>query len=167
MTPGSSDYATLDAWAGSLGNDDIIATAEQGRALVIALCRTFDDQLDAVQRRCLAVAGRFGDQCTAEELADWTVVKHRIGEETPRLISETRLPSVVHLPPDQARNRLVFAACVAEPGPVDWQLIEYLSLWAEDAEIPIEQCLDIFRDHIPRFDQAISNARASFGSMAT
>ena len=167
MTPGSSDYATLDAWAGSLGSGDIIATAEQGRALVIALCRTFDDQLDAVQRRCLAVAGRFGEQCTAKELADWAVVNRRIGEETPRLISETRLPSIVHLPPDQARNRLVFAACVAEAGPVDWQLIEYLSLWAEDAEIPIERCLNIFRDHIPGFDQAFSDARASFGSTAT
>ena len=167
MTPGSSGYAILDAWAASLECDDIVATPEQTRGLIIALCRTFEDRLDTVQRRCLAVADPIGDQSSAGELADWTIINQRIGDETPRLTSEARLPSIVHLPPDQARNRLVFAACVADSGPLDWQLIEYLSLWAEDAEIPPDQCLDIFRHHVSGFDLAISNARSPIDRIAT
>jgi hypothetical protein len=61
---------------------------------------------------------------------------------------ESRLPSIMRLPPDQARNRLVFAACVTDPGSLDGHLAEYLSLWAEEAEIPIDQCVAVFRAHV-------------------
>ncbi|MEO6214760.1 MAG: hypothetical protein ABIO86_01910 [Sphingomonas sp.] len=143
-----TSYADLDAWVSGFGDGHLAASPEQTRALLIGLCRIFAEKLDLAQLRCLELAGR-SDELDARDKADRELISRRIAQETPRLVPDARLSTIVHLPPDQARNRLVFAACVAEDGPLDWSLAEYLPLWAEDAEIPIDQCLAVFRAHVP------------------
>jgi hypothetical protein len=141
----------LDAWAGTLDIADVAATADQTHALLVALCRTFADKLDPIQLRCLEAAGVPRDARDAAQRLDHEQIFRRIGQETPRIMPEARLPAIVHLPANQARNRLLFAACVAEEGPLDWQLAEYLPIWAEDAEIPIAECVAVFRAYVPKF----------------
>ena len=143
-----TSYADLDAWVSGFGDGHLAASPEQTRALLIGLCRIFAEKLDPAQLRCLELAGRT-DERDAQDKADRAMISRRIGQEMPRLVPDARLSTIVHLPPDQARNRLVFAACVAEDGPLDGSLAEYLPLWAEDAEIPIDQCVAVFRAHVP------------------
>lgn len=149
MTARLASYADLDAWVGTLGEEDSAASPDDTRLLMVALCQTFADKLDPAQLRCLEAAGRLDDQSEGQDRADWETVNRRVDRETPRRMPEARVPSIVHLPPDQARNRLVFAACVTDPGPLDGQLAEYLLLWAEEAEIPIDQCAAVLRAHVP------------------
>lgn len=143
-----ASYADLEAWAGTLADGYAAAVPDDTRLLLVDMCRSFADKLDAVQLRCLAAAGRLNEQTGGQDREDWRTINRRVDREAPRLVPEARLPSIVHLPPDQARNRLVFAACVTNLGPLDWQLGEYLVLWAEDAEIPIDQCVEVFRAHV-------------------
>jgi hypothetical protein len=146
-----ASYADLDAWAGSFDVGQIIATPDQTTALLVGLCRTFADQLDVIQLRCLDAAMLPGSEPEVGVIADRKEISRRIGQETPGLVPGVRLSSIVHLPPDQARNRLVFAACVAERDPLDWYVAEFVALWAEDAAIPIAKCLSTFREHVPGF----------------
>ena len=146
-----ASYADLDAWAGSFDIGQIIATPDQASALLVGLCRIFADQLDSIQLRCLEAAILPSDEPGTGIDADRKEVSRRIGQETPRLMPGARLSSIYHLTPDQARNRLVFAASVAARDPLDWYGAEFVVLWAEEAEIPISRCLAVFRDHVPGF----------------
>ena len=144
MSPKLTSYADLDAWVSGFGDGHLAASPEQTRALLIGLCRIFAEKLDPAQLRCLKLAGR-SDELDARDKADRAMISQRIGQETPRLLPDARLSTIVHLPPDQARHRLLFTAWVAEEGQLEWSLAESLHVWGCEAESPTDQCVAVFR----------------------
>ena len=133
MTRNGAGYEELNLWASRLPDDVVVADAGEVFELVRSLCREIADELDDVQKRCLT--SPFGEN--ADEEAAGMVFR--------RLALER--PVGGRLPPDQARNRLVFILTV-RPSPLNWELAEYLVAWAEQAGIPAPVALRLLRSTV-------------------
>jgi hypothetical protein len=127
---GDAGYAV---WASDWPDAWIALDAAQTTAFELSICAYFLDQLDPAQRRCVRTGIDGARDSVAED--DLHHVTRGIDNESNRLS------------PAQARNRLVFAACVAAQSPLDWQVAEYLALWSEQAQIPFTEFQAILRKH--------------------
>lgn len=131
-----ANHAGYEAWAFDWPSDWIALDATQTTAFKLSICASFIDLLDPARRRCVLAAIEGNAALSSDD--DEQVVLVGIGSESNPLS------------PEQARNRLVFAACLAMPSPLDWQLAEYLAMWSEQAEIPFTEFQAILlKHHVP------------------
>jgi hypothetical protein len=139
-----SSYAELMDWANGLADEHIAADADRTQALILEAVRSFESRLDEVQLRCLRCCERRlrGEQPIPSEEQACEGVARRLSDERPK---------AGRWPPDQARNRLVFAASTTSRGQLDWQVAEYLVTWMEDAEISFPVAMAAFARHVPEF----------------
>ncbi|MBW8911204.1 MAG: hypothetical protein JF564_04805 [Sphingomonas sp.] len=128
-----ADHAGYAAWSEDLPDEWIALDADQVPAFLLSICVSFIDRVNPAQCRCIrAAVDSMPYPSMGEDKADIT-----------RRLSAEAYP----LSPDQARNQLVFAACASTPGPLDWQLGEYLASWCDSAEIPFTEFEEILRKH--------------------
>ncbi len=131
-----ADHAGYAAWSKDWPSEWIALDPGLVPAFLLSICSCFSDQLDPTQNRVVRAALDAAPYPSLSE--DKADIFRGISLET------------YPLSVDQARNRLVFAACVATDGPLDWELGEYLASWCASAEIPFTEFEEILRKHAVR-----------------